>query len=260
MRIVNLSSGSKGNLTYLETENTKILVDDGLSCQETVKRLSLLGISPTQIDAIMVTHEHNDHIKGIDVFSKKYGTPVFAHEKVWANLDNILKNVQDKNRKVFTGDFEFQGLYVRPVEVPHDVKCFGFSFEHDNKKISVVTDLGHINDKILASISGSQIAYIEANYDRSMLMASQKYPLSLKRRIDGPNGHLSNIASADAIERLVLSGTRQIILSHLSEENNSPTLAYTSICKQLAKKDLREGEGFKIDVATTKPGVIFRLK
>ena len=83
-------------MTYLETENTKILVDDGLSCQETVKRLSLLGISPTQIDAIMVTHEHNDHIKGIDVFSKKYDTPVFAHEKVWANLDNILKNVQDK--------------------------------------------------------------------------------------------------------------------------------------------------------------------
>ena len=246
MRIVNLSSGSKGNLTYLETENTKILVDDGLSCQETVKRLSLLGISPTQIDAIMVTHEHNDHIKGIDVFSKKYGTPVFAHEKVWANLDNILKNVQDKNRKVFTDDFEFQGLNIRPVD--------------DNKKISVVTDLGHINDKILASISGSQIAYIEANYDRSMLMASQKYPLSLKRRIDGPNGHLSNVASADAIERLVLSGTRQIILSHLSEENNSPTLAYTSICKQLAKKDLCEGEGFKIDVATTKPGVIFRLK
>ena len=105
MRIVNR------NLTYLETENTKILVDDGLSCQETVKRLSLLGIFPTQIDAIMVTHEHNDHIKGIDVFSKKYGTPVFAHQEVWANLDNILKNVQDKNRKVFTDDFEFQGLY-----------------------------------------------------------------------------------------------------------------------------------------------------
>ena len=146
------------------------------------------------------------------------------------------------------------------MEVPHDVKCYGFSFSVKEKKISVVTDIGHFNDKIINEIKGSQIAYIEANYDRNMLMASQKYPLSLKRRIDGPNGHLSNVASADAIERLVLSGTRQIILSHLSEENNSPTLAYTSICKQLAKKDLREGEGFKIDVATTKPGVIFRLK
>ena len=260
MRIINLSSGSKGNLTYLETQNTKILVDDGLSCQETVKRLSLLGINPYEINAIVVSHEHSDHIKGIDIFSKKYDTPVFAHQQVWQNIDGVLKSVKEKNKKVFDGDFEFNDLYISPVEVPHDVKCFGFSFYEGNKKVSIVTDLGHINDKILSSIRGSQIAYIEANYDRNMLMASQKYPLSLKRRIDGPNGHLSNVASADAIERLVQTGTRQVVLSHLSEENNTPSLAYTSICKQLAKRDILEGEGFKIDVATTKPGVIFRLK
>lgn len=260
MRIINLASGSKGNLTYLETDNTKILVDDGLSCQETVNRLSLLGVNPDDIDAIMVTHEHTDHTKGIDVFSKKFNKPVFAHEDVWLGLDGQLKNVKQENRKLFTGDFSFKELIIRPVEVPHDVKCYGFSFEENNKKISILTDLGHTNDKILQSISGSQLVYLEANYDRQRLYNSLKYPLSLKRRIDGPNGHLSNLASADAIERLVLSGTRQIVLSHLSEENNSPELAYQFICNELSKRGLKEGIDFKIDVASPKPGVVFRLK
>ena len=260
MRIINLASGSKGNLTYLETDNTKILVDDGLSCQETVNRLSLLGVNPDDIDAIMVTHEHTDHTKGIDVFSKKFNKPVFAHEDVWLGLDGQLKNVKQENRKLFTGDFSFKELIIRPVEVPHDVKCYGFSFEENNKKISILTDLGHTNDKILQSISGSQLVYLEANYDRQRLYNSLKYPLSLKRRIDGPNGHLSNLASANAIERLVLSGTTQIVLSHLSEENNSPELAYQFICNELSKRGLNEGIDFKIDVASPKPGVVFRLK
>ena len=260
MRIINLASGSKGNLTYLETDNTKILVDDGLSCQETVNRLSLLGVNPDDIDAIMVTHEHTDHTKGIDVFSKKFNKPVFAHEDVWLGLDGQLKNVKQENRKLFTGDFSFKELIIRPVEVPHDVKCYGFSFEENNKKISILTDLGHTNDKILQSISGSQLVYLEANYDRQRLYNSLKYPLSLQRRIDGPNGHLSNLASANAIERLVLSGTRQIVLSHLSEENNSPELAYQFICNELSKRGLNEGIDFKIDVASPKPGVVFRLK
>ncbi len=260
MRVINLASGSKGNLTYIEDDNTKILVDMGLSCQETIRRLSLLGVTPDEIDGILVTHEHSDHIKGIDVFSKKYNKPIFAHNEVWVGLNDQLKNVKDENKKIFTGDFEFKELIVRPVEVPHDVKCFGFSFEKGGKKVSLLTDLGHTNDRILQSIKGSQLVYLEANYDRQKLYQNDRYPLSLKRRIDGANGHLSNEASASAIEMLVQSGTRQIVLSHLSEENNSPDLAYEEICQILSKHGLFEGMDFKIDVATQKPGVIFRLK
>jgi phosphoribosyl 1,2-cyclic phosphodiesterase len=260
MRVINLASGSKGNLTYIENENTKILVDMGLSCQESIKRLSLLGVSPDQIDGILVTHEHSDHIKGIDVFSKKYNKPIFAHNDVWVGLDDQLKNVKSENRKIFTGDFEFKELIVRPVEVPHDVKCFGYTIEKDNQKVSLLTDLGHTNDKIIESVKGSQLVYIEANYDRQRLYNNDRYPLSLKRRIDGANGHLSNIDSASAIERLIESGTRQIVLSHLSEENNTPELAYEEICAILSKHGMFEGMDFKIDVATQKPGVIFRLK
>ena len=260
MRVINLASGSDGNLTYIESLNNKILLDDGLSCNETINRLNLIGIKPHEIDAIIVTHEHSDHIKGINLFSNKYDIPVYAHQDVWNNLDNKLNKVLIKNKKIFDGKFNFNELIITPVEVPHDVKCFGFSFCEKNNKISIVTDLGHITDKIIDSIKGSQLVYLEANYDKNMLYSGQKYPLSLKRRIDGPYGHLSNMASAEIIKVLAYSGTTQIVLSHLSKENNSPSLAYTSICKKIEEDGIKEGNDIRIDVATNNPGAFFKLR
>ncbi len=260
MRIINLSSGSDGNLTFIQTERANLLLDDGLSCQETVKRLGVIGMTPDKIDGIIVSHEHSDHIKGIDLFASKYEVPVFAHEDVWQGLDDKLKRVSIRHRKIFDGVFEFEDMLITPVEVPHDVKCFGFSFSQGDKKISVVTDLGHINDKIINSISRSQIVYLEANYDRELLYKSVKYPLSLKRRIDGPNGHLSNVNSAETIEKLVSYGARQIVLSHLSKENNSPELAYNFISDKIAEDGIKEGRDVRIDVATTNIGSFFRLR
>ena len=105
MRTINLASGSDGNITYIESAGKKILLDNGLSCSETVKRLSLIGISPDEIDAIIISHEHSDHIKGVDVFSSKFNTPVYAHEGVWLGLDGKLKKVSNANRKMFDGSF-----------------------------------------------------------------------------------------------------------------------------------------------------------
>lgn len=259
MRVINLASGSDGNLTYIESQDQKILLDMGLSCAETVKRLNLIGIDPSEISAIIVSHEHSDHIKGIDVFSSKYNKPIYAHESVWISLDDKIKKVSNENRKTFEGDFNLSALTVCPVEVPHDVKCFGFSFCEKDKKLSVITDLGHVNDKILNSIKGSQLVYLEANYDRDMLMNGTKYPLTLKRRIDGPRGHLSNVASAEVVEFLTNTGTRQIVLSHLSKENNSPNLAYNTITTALKSHGIIEGVDIRIDVARDVPTAIFRL-
>ncbi len=260
MRVINLSSGSDGNLTYIESENARIIVDDGLSCKETENRLSLLGISGEQLDGIVVTHEHTDHIKGINIFSKKYDLPVFAHNDVWAGMYDKLEKVVDKNKKIFTGTFAIKDLVVDPVEVPHDVKCFGFSISEGDKRISIVTDLGHTTDEIYNKIKGSQLVYLEANHDISMLRNCEKYPLSLRMRIAGKNGHLSNDASEEMIERLVSSGTRQIVLSHLSKENNSPEFAFSYITKLLETHGFNEGEGFRIDVALTEPTTLFRIK
>lgn len=260
MRVINLSSGSDGNLTFIQTEGSRILVDDGLSCKETENRLSLLGVSGQNIDGIVVTHEHSDHIKGVDNFSKKYNIPVYAHEDVWADMWDKLTHVSDKNRKIFTEQFAINDLVIDPVELPHDVKCFGFSLSENEKKISILTDLGHTDEKIFNHVKGSQLVYIEANHDISMLRSCVKYPLSLRMRIAGKNGHLSNDASAQFIEKLVTSGTKQIVLAHLSRENNSPELAFNYISSILADKGLVEGETFRIDVALTKPTTLFKLK
>lgn len=260
MRVVNLASGSDGNLTYIETDNSKILLDMGLSCTETTKRLELLNVSPDDIDAILVTHQHSDHIKGLDVFSSKYNVPIYSHREVWDGLDEKLNKVSLRNRKAFDGDFEFKDLTIMPFEVPHDVKCFAFSFLNDGRKVSVMTDLGHINDVILSKIEHSQLVYLEANYDKQMLMNGDKYPLTLKRRIAGPRGHLSNDDSASVAKFLTQTGTRQIVLSHVSKENNTPSLAYEYICEKLYQEGIEEGKDVKIDVASPRPGAIFKLK
>ncbi len=260
MKVINLSSGSEGNLTYVETEHSRILVDDGLSCKETQERLKLIGVDGKDLDAIVLTHEHSDHIKGVNVFSKKYDLPVYAHNDVWQGLYDKFDKIPDRNKKIFTDDFAINDLIISPVEVPHDVKCFGFSLTENGKKISILTDLGHTNDKIFEAVKGSTLIYLEANHDLDMLKNCEKYPFTLKLRIAGPKGHLSNDAAEEFIERLVKSGTKQIVLAHLSKENNSPEFAFNYITKKLSKNGLVEGEQFRIDVATTKPSTMFKLK
>lgn len=247
-------------MTFLDCDGVKILIDAGLSCNEISSRLALIGVKSSEIDSIFITHEHVDHIKGVDNFASKFSIPVYAHQEVWNGLDNKLKKVSSLNRRAFSGEFEYKNMMVKPVEVPHDVVCFGFSFINDNKKISILTDLGHTNDRILDSVANSQLIYLESNYDQKMLMNGTKYPLALKMRIAGPNGHLSNDSCLDAVETLARTGTRQIVLSHLSKENNTPDLAYNYITNGLMQKGIEEGVDIRIDVASTQPGVFFRLK
>ncbi len=260
MRVISLSSGSEGNMFYLESEKVKVLIDIGLSCNEAVRRLELIGVKPNEIDVILVTHEHNDHTKGVDAFSYKFDIPVFAHRDVWENMNIKLKKTPSKNRRFYETDgFRLRDVQVKAVPLPHDVPCFGYIFENNGSKISILTDIGHTNERILDSVRGSQLVYLEANYDRDMLTAGTKYPPALKRRISGGRGHISNDEAAMVIRSLVLTGTRQIVLAHLSKENNTPLLAYTYISDRLKEFGIIEGTHVKIDVATTEPGTMFRL-
>lgn len=260
MRVINLSSGSDGNLTYIESENARILVDDGLSCKETQSRLNLIGVDGKSLDAIVVTHEHVDHVKGINVFSQKFDVPVYAHEDVWKNLYDKLDKIPDQNKKIFNEAFAIKDLIINPIELPHDVKCFGYKIENGDRKIGILTDLGHTDEKIFEGVKGCQLVYLEANHDINMLKNCEKYPLSLKMRIAGKNGHLSNDASENFAEKLIATGTKQIVLAHLSKENNTPQLAYNYITSLLAEKGFNEGETFRIDVALTRPTTLFKLK
>lgn len=261
MRVVNLSSGSDGNLTYLEAESTKILIDAGLSCREIEKRLSLLNVTGDQIDAILITHEHSDHIKGLEVFASKFKTKIYAHSEGWEILSNKLKRIKDVQKFSFScSPFDLKDLYITAFKVPHDsVCCVGFAIENNGKKVSLMTDLGVAKQQILQNAFGSQVVYLEANHDIELLKNNVLYPASLKRRILSNFGHLSNVASAEAICLLAQNGAKQIVLSHLSKENNDPILAFNTIKNHLAQKGIIEGENIKIDVASTKPGKIYKI-
>ena len=226
MRVCNLGSGSDGNLTYIESARAKVLLDVGFSASEVTKRLALLQVAPEEIDAILITHEHLDHIKGLNVFASKYQIPVYIHTKGYYALISKLKNI-DKIKFVQFDDLDF---YIKDIQISnyclsHDSEyCSGYSFVENSKKVSILTDLGYTNSEVLSKISGSTLVYLESNHDVDMLKNNPHYPLMLKQRILGRNGHLSNISAAEVIKKLVDSGTKQIMLSHLSTENNSPLI------------------------------------
>lgn len=261
MRVINLSSGSDGNLTYVESSSTNILVDAGLSCKEIELRLSLLGVKGNEISGILVSHEHSDHIKGIDVFATKFGTKVYAHEDGWGALSSKLKKLPQNQKRSFTGaQFEIGDLTISPFKVPHDSACcVGFNIENGGRHVSICTDLGAISESILENIYGSELVFLEANHDVQMLQSNINYSASLKQRILSSRGHLSNVASANAILKLAKHGTRRVVLSHLSKENNSPFVAVETIKAILEREGTIVGEQIDIDVASTLPGKIYKI-
>lgn len=261
MRAVNLSSGSDGNLTYIESENAKILIDIGLSCKETEKRLSLLGVQGDQIDAILITHEHSDHIKGLDVFASKYKTRVYAHIDGWSAINNKISRLISTQKWSFSEcPFEIKDITVTAFKVPHDASCcVGYSLVCGTHKISIATDLGKIDDNILKQLANSQLVYLESNHNVDLLRNNPNYTAMLKNRIFSTHGHLSNLESARAISYLAQNGVKQVVLSHLSKENNRPDLAYNEVCNYLKNLGIQEGVNIRIDVATTQPGKIFKI-
>lgn len=261
MRVCNLSSGSDGNCTYVETDNVKVLVDIGLCASEVAKRLKILGVEPSQINAILISHEHNDHIKGLDVFATKYKTKIYVHTRGVGAV--YIKMRKLPASQIYSFDdlpFQISDLCVDNVSLPHDsVHCSGYILSNGSRKISIITDLGHTNDVILNKIKGSSLVYLESNHDINMLKSNPNYPAKLKARILGKFGHLSNLDCAKAIEYLAKSGTKQIMLSHISRKNNTQSLAYTTVCDYLKSVGIVEGKDIKIATTSINMSTIFRL-
>lgn len=262
MKIVTLGSGSKGNCTLVASDTTKVLIDAGLPLSEIETKLTFLGVDPKNINGILITHEHSDHIKSIGMFSKKYGTPVFAHLTEWPVLDSKIKGVASQNKVAFSdADFYIGDLTISTFKLSHDANlCLGYSVFNNGAKFSIATDLGFCPPEIVEKLKGSNLVILEANHDENLLANNSKYPVVLKKRILSKKGHLSNRASAEVIAQLV-GGTNQVVLGHLSEENNSPSLAYNTIKAILAQKGIVEGKNIFIDVAMQhRLGNIFEIK
>ena len=247
----NLYSGSSGNCSFLHSNNTKILIDCGVSMKKITTALSLMNIKLDDINGILVTHEHSDHISSLSMICKKYNIPVYANSKTF---DNINQDIPSELKNIFTTDekFEVGDLNILPFHIPHDAAdpC-GFSICNNDKKISIATDIGHMENSILENLNGSSFVLLESNYEPSMLQYS-RYPYYLKKRIIGPNGHLSNEDAGKAICSLVKNGVSHISLGHLSKSNNFPELAYQTVMNTMITN--------KVDISSLSLSVAHRDK
>ena len=233
IRFCNLFSGSSGNCTYIESDSTKILIDAGVSCQRITKALASIGVDFDEISAILITHEHIDHTKGLTTIAKKFNTPIYATAKTWNQMSSLNVIEECKCTFVPEKDFNVGNLIIRPFSIPHDaVEPCGFSVLNGEKKVTVATDIGHIEERLITEMSGSDILLIESNYDNDTLLCGA-YPYFLKKRISSDIGHLSNEATGKLVKTLYEKGVNKFILGHLSKENNFPELAYQTVFNEL---------------------------
>ena len=245
LNICSLRSSSKGNSTLVFTEKTKILIDCGISCRMTVSALSDIGVDPSEIDAIFVTHEHCDHIKGINLFSKNFNIPVYANSSTWSAMRENLGCVLEENVCIIEENAVSIGdIRVCAFPVSHDAVCpVGYTLVSGCEKVSVATDMGIIDERVIYALKGSDKVLLEANHDLNLLSMSS-YPEPLKRRIKGDRGHLCNEKAGEVALSLLNSGTKKFLLGHLSQENNNPHLAYATVRESLCRLGAKEGADF----------------
>lgn len=228
MRVVVLSSGSKGNTTYIECGETKILIDMGNTCKYVVGKLEGFGIKAEELDAIFITHTHVDHVKGLKVFLKKYGTMVYLTDKMISELDYINNYTLIDSDLVLLKD-----LKLNIIKTSHDTNdSVGYVVEGDNKSIVYITDTGYINNKYFSMLSNREVYIMESNHDVEMLN-NGPYSFSLRQRILGDKGHLSNYDCSRYLSSFIGDKTDTIVLAHLSHENNTSELAYDTLVKRL---------------------------
>lgn len=227
MTITHLGTGSRGNSTLLETPNAKILIDQGFSGVQLKKRLARLNLKPEDIDCVVISHHHGDHGGGASVVQSKWNIPVLANERtaLELGLNPELTKYFDSLDLVKIGD----DLTLLPVPVPHDGSDnVAFVASHGGERAAIITDLGSWTDELITHVRGCEHISIESNYDHQRLV-SGPYPYSLKDRITGRGGHLSNDQTGQFLAEVCTEATRTITLTHLSEKNNMPHIAESTV-------------------------------
>lgn len=241
MRFSVLASGSTGNAFYIETDQTKLLVDAGLSGKQMDKLFQEVAADPSALDGILVTHEHSDHIKGLGIMARKYNLPIYANEKTWQAMEKNLGKLTTEQKFHFAANHvqTFGDIDVESFSVSHDAADpMFFAFHHGNQKVALVTDLGYVSERIKKTIEGANAFIFEANHDVSMLQMGG-YPWSVKRRILGDYGHVSNEDCGLALSDVITNDTKRVYLAHLSKDNNMKELARMSVDQVLQERDIK---------------------
>lgn len=253
-RFCSLYSGSSGNSLFVETDKTKILIDCGESAKKIINTLSEININIEDISAILITHEHIDHVKSLGTLSKKYDIPIYTNLETLKAMPDQINKINKKNINLFNveKDFYVGDLKIHPFSIPHDAAnpC-GFNIYFNDKKISIATDIGHITPEIISNLEKSSFLMLESNYDPNILKCSS-YPYHLKERISGPYGHLSNCTAGQTISHLINTGLKTVMLGHLSKENNFPELAYKTVMEEIlfSNNNVLKENDINLSVAT----------
>ena len=241
MKVIVLSSGSKGNTTYIETQTTKILIDIGNTCKYITEKLSTIGVTLGEINAILITHTHTDHIKGLKTFTNNYSAPIYITEKMHPKIPYVKQYKYIESSLITIRDIK-----INIIKTSHDAEdSVGYIINNNDKSIVYITDTGYINKKHHPMLSNRDIYIMESNHDVEMLN-NGPYPFPLRQRILSDKGHLSNHGSAKYIGDFVGPKTTNIVLAHLSHENNTPELAKETLLAKLQELNMTQ---IHIDIA-----------
>ncbi|MEL7609180.1 MAG: MBL fold metallo-hydrolase [Bacillota bacterium] len=250
IRFAPLFSGSSGNAALLEAGDAHILVDAGMPARSIERAFHSVGRCCSQVNALLITHEHVDHICGAGALCRKYGIPVYANAATWEAMEDKLGKIPPHAVRVFeTGrGFCIKGVEVLPFKTPHDAaESVGYAFSANGRRVVTMTDIGHVDESLIDIAAGCDLVLIESNHDVDMLKAGP-YPYPLKRRILSEVGHLSNVSAGAALAEFFARGVKSAILGHLSRENNYAPLALATVRAILCEQQVPEGE-FQLVVA-----------
>lgn len=245
-----LYSGSSGNSIFISSEKSKILIDAGLPGKSIESALHHIKEAPSSIDAIFVTHEHIDHIKGVGVLSRKHDIPIYANAQTWDAMKKNIGKIKEHNIKILDGKaIVLDDMEIYPFPISHDaVSPSGYKICSKNKKASIATDLGIFSKEIKNILEDCDVILLESNHDVEMLKFGP-YPYTLKKRILSNIGHLSNEDCGRAIVNITNNKYKNIILGHLSKTNNFPELAYQTVLNVLNNADIKIGRELSLSVA-----------
>lgn len=249
IKFVSLFSGSSGNSYFLQVDKNKFLIDVGVSKTKIVNELKKINEDINNINAILITHEHIDHIRGLSIINKNYDIPIYMNKKTLNKISEKIKSLKEKNIVLFKNkEFNINSIKIKPFSVLHDaVDPVGFSFfDKDKNKVTIVTDLGKITKEVIENVSNSDLLVLEANYDDQLIYYSP-YPINTITRIISNDGHLSNLESLKLVSKLIDKGLKNIALAHISKSNNNYEIVYQIFNEEIKKKkDKKEKINLKI--------------
>lgn len=248
MRFSVLASGSTGNAMYVETASQRLLIDAGLTGKKLDELFQKIDRNPKDIDALLVTHEHSDHIKGVGVFARKHQVPIYANAKTWKAMEKQLGQLSLDQKFEFGLETvkQFGDIEVESFGVSHDAaEPMFFVFRHEGKKLVLATDMGYVSERIKKTVAGADTYVFESNHDMNMLRVG-RYPWNVKRRILSDLGHVSNEDAAMALTDVVEDKQASIYLAHLSLDNNMKELAHMTVKQVLEQEGHKVGETLRL--------------